>query len=214
MKSGTQLASFPAHIDLCEGAKWRFHCQCLETNTRTHKTQHTFHSCLAPPPCCPQGPILIPVCCTDLPQNTSRSLFLTLFLRYYLGSLCSLLLLSSLTSVIFCLLCFSSSTLSIFSPLQFVPPSFSPPSPFPLGSLPLSLPLSKLQRSPLSLCLREFNQSVKPRISTLKMLHKPCLVSDTPILANFGSRLSSVPSHRRVLINAVHVHKLLFYMKK
>uniref|UniRef100_A0A3B5A7J5 Thyroid hormone receptor interactor 10 n=1 Tax=Stegastes partitus TaxID=144197 RepID=A0A3B5A7J5_9TELE len=57
---------------------------------------------------------------------------------------------------------------------KFVPPSFSPPSPFPLGSLPLSLPLSKLQRSPLSLCLREFNQSVKPRISTLKMLHKPC----------------------------------------
>uniref|UniRef100_A0A3B5A396 Thyroid hormone receptor interactor 10 n=1 Tax=Stegastes partitus TaxID=144197 RepID=A0A3B5A396_9TELE len=61
---------------------------------------------------------------------------------------------------------------------KFVPPSFSPPSPFPLGSLPLSLPLSKLQRSPLSLCLREFNQSVKPRISTLKMLHKPCSVKD------------------------------------
>uniref|UniRef100_A0AAQ5YH79 Thyroid hormone receptor interactor 10b n=1 Tax=Amphiprion ocellaris TaxID=80972 RepID=A0AAQ5YH79_AMPOC len=58
---------------------------------------------------------------------------------------------------------------------KFVPPSFSPPSPFPLGSLPRSLPLSKLQCSPLSLCLREFNQSVKPRISTLKMLHKPCL---------------------------------------
>uniref|UniRef100_A0A8C4HU79 Thyroid hormone receptor interactor 10 n=1 Tax=Dicentrarchus labrax TaxID=13489 RepID=A0A8C4HU79_DICLA len=55
---------------------------------------------------------------------------------------------------------------------KFVPPSFSPPSPFPPGSNPLSLHLSKLQHSPLSLCLREFNRSVKPRISTLKILHK------------------------------------------
>uniref|UniRef100_A0A665TQ37 Cdc42-interacting protein 4 homolog n=1 Tax=Echeneis naucrates TaxID=173247 RepID=A0A665TQ37_ECHNA len=61
----------------------------------------------------------------------------------------------------------------------FVPPSCSPPSPFPPGShpLPLSLPLSKLQRTPLSLCLRELNRSVKPRISTLKILRKPCLVT-------------------------------------
>uniref|UniRef100_A0A3B4XXG9 Thyroid hormone receptor interactor 10 n=1 Tax=Seriola lalandi dorsalis TaxID=1841481 RepID=A0A3B4XXG9_SERLL len=60
---------------------------------------------------------------------------------------------------------------------KFVPPSFSPPSPFPPSSHPppLSLPLSKLQRSPLSLCLREFNRSVKPRISTLKILRKSCL---------------------------------------
>uniref|UniRef100_A0A4W6FE50 Thyroid hormone receptor interactor 10 n=1 Tax=Lates calcarifer TaxID=8187 RepID=A0A4W6FE50_LATCA len=60
---------------------------------------------------------------------------------------------------------------------KLAPPSFSPPSPFPPGNhpLPLSLPLSKLQRSPLSLCLREFNRSVKPRISTLKILRKPCL---------------------------------------
>ncbi|XP_074520240.1 thyroid hormone receptor interactor 10b isoform X1 [Halichoeres trimaculatus] len=59
---------------------------------------------------------------------------------------------------------------------KFSRPAFSPPSPFPPGShplsLPLSLPLSKLQHSPLSLCLREFNRSVKPRISTLKLLHK------------------------------------------
>ncbi|XP_069545760.1 cdc42-interacting protein 4 homolog isoform X1 [Brachyistius frenatus] len=58
---------------------------------------------------------------------------------------------------------------------KFSPPSFSPPSPFQPGGHPLSLPLSKLQHSPLSLYLREFNQSVKPRISTLKKLHKRCL---------------------------------------
>uniref|UniRef100_A0A671TZK2 Thyroid hormone receptor interactor 10 n=1 Tax=Sparus aurata TaxID=8175 RepID=A0A671TZK2_SPAAU len=56
--------------------------------------------------------------------------------------------------------------------LLFARPSFSPPSPFPSGSLPLSLSLTKLQLTPLSLCLREFNRSVKPRISTLKILHK------------------------------------------
>ncbi|XP_065812036.1 cdc42-interacting protein 4 homolog isoform X1 [Labrus bergylta] len=57
---------------------------------------------------------------------------------------------------------------------KFARPSFSPPSPFPVGSHPLSLPLSlsKLQHSPLSLCLREFNRSVKPRIFTLNLLHK------------------------------------------
>uniref|UniRef100_A0A671U3S3 Thyroid hormone receptor interactor 10 n=1 Tax=Sparus aurata TaxID=8175 RepID=A0A671U3S3_SPAAU len=55
---------------------------------------------------------------------------------------------------------------------KFARPSFSPPSPFPSGSLPLSLSLTKLQLTPLSLCLREFNRSVKPRISTLKILHK------------------------------------------
>uniref|UniRef100_A0A8C9WZG8 Thyroid hormone receptor interactor 10 n=1 Tax=Sander lucioperca TaxID=283035 RepID=A0A8C9WZG8_SANLU len=58
---------------------------------------------------------------------------------------------------------------------KFTPPSFSPPSPFPPGSIPLSLPLSKLRHSPLALCLREFNRSIKPGISTLKILHKPHL---------------------------------------
>lgn len=101
-----------------------------------------------------------------------------------------LLLFPLVTSAIFSLLCSSSSLLPVplpccfFSPLQFAPPSFSPPSPFPPGSnalpLPLSLPLSKLQRSPLSLCLREFNRSVS-RISTLRAFHKPCTVSHTPI---------------------------------
>ncbi|XP_037620922.1 cdc42-interacting protein 4 homolog isoform X2 [Sebastes umbrosus] len=55
---------------------------------------------------------------------------------------------------------------------KFAPPSFSPPSSLPPGSLPLSLSFTKLQQSPLSLCLREFNRSIKPRISTLKILHK------------------------------------------
>uniref|UniRef100_A0A672IFA2 Cdc42-interacting protein 4 homolog n=1 Tax=Salarias fasciatus TaxID=181472 RepID=A0A672IFA2_SALFA len=54
---------------------------------------------------------------------------------------------------------------------KFAPPSFSPPSPVPPGGLPLPLPLSPLQRSPLSVCLRELAQSVKPRISTLKIPH-------------------------------------------
>uniref|UniRef100_A0A8D2ZE87 Thyroid hormone receptor interactor 10 n=1 Tax=Scophthalmus maximus TaxID=52904 RepID=A0A8D2ZE87_SCOMX len=61
---------------------------------------------------------------------------------------------------------------------KFAAPSFSPPSPSPVppGSRPL--PLSRLQRSPLSLCLREFNRTVKPRISTLKILRRPRPVSD------------------------------------
>ncbi|XP_034455693.1 cdc42-interacting protein 4 homolog isoform X1 [Hippoglossus hippoglossus] len=62
---------------------------------------------------------------------------------------------------------------------KFAPPSFSPPSPLPPGSHPLSLPLSKLQRSPLSLCVREFNRSVKPRISTLKIFRRPRLPTAT-----------------------------------
>uniref|UniRef100_A0A672Z7B8 Cdc42-interacting protein 4 homolog n=1 Tax=Sphaeramia orbicularis TaxID=375764 RepID=A0A672Z7B8_9TELE len=62
----------------------------------------------------------------------------------------------------------------------FARPSFSPPSALPPIShhlpLHLSLPSSKLQCSPLSVCLREFSRSVKPRISTLKILHKPHLL--------------------------------------
>uniref|UniRef100_A0A3B5A7A3 Thyroid hormone receptor interactor 10 n=1 Tax=Stegastes partitus TaxID=144197 RepID=A0A3B5A7A3_9TELE len=94
--------------------------------------------------------------------------------------------------------------------VNFVPPSFSPPSPFPLGSLPLSLPLSKLQRSPLSLCLREFNQSVKPRISTLKIsltrllslqapAVPPILISSAAQERNFLNQLSHFPNNNSFL---------------
>ena len=204
MKSRAWHASYLPPAGLFNSAEW--HPQCFITNTRTHNTLNRHSSHILPTTLCPSG------------ANSNSSLlhrhvpkhfflFVALYPYYYkkrkkkhLFDLLSFFLSPSVpfSSSFTPLLPHSSSILSFYSCLQFAPPPFSPPSPFPPGSFPLSLPLSKLQHSPLSLCLWEFNQTIKPRISTL--IHKSWLVSD----ASFFARV-------RALFTVAIVFTYLFY---
>lgn len=165
VKSRAQLSSYLAAVD-DRSAAWRSNNNALK-QTLTHEAQHAFQSCLTPPPCCPQGPILIPVCCTDSPKNTPFSLFNYLstlskiFAALWLTPLFFSFLLSpvSFTSSAPYSFTFFSSFPSPISDSSRQPPCF--PSPFPP-----SPHINKLQRSPHSLCLSQFNRSVKA---------KPCL---------------------------------------
>lgn len=91
---------------------------------------------------------------------------------------------------------FLLSTPPVYSSLFLAPLPFPAPQPSPP---PLSLPLSELQRSPLSLCLRELNRSVKPRIETLKAQSKlHSLVSGSPIPSQPQAAQSSLSAPPRL----------------
>lgn len=145
-------------------------------HTHTWNSKHTFQACLTPPPCCPQGQLLIPVCCTGLPKNTPCSLSLTFYPLCYknpcISLTYSLLFFPLVPSVIFFpLLCsFSpvsySFTLSLFFSfplLLSLPHSRSLPA---ATLFPFLLPSPHQQAAALPslfLCLREFNRSAKPK---------------------------------------------------
>lgn len=88
---------------------------------RVPEHTNTFLTCFTPPPCCPQGPSLIPVCCADLPCaifNSSTT---------KLGRLCPCL------------------CVPLLPPLEFS--SYARPTPNPLYLLYL-LPLYLLSSTP------------------------------------------------------------------
>lgn len=135
----------------------------------THEPLHTFHSCLTPPPCCPQGPILIPGCCTDLPCslfNTSFTLQKSLRLFDSLSPLPFFFSSHSFYNFLLpLLLCSLTPSLPLHPPP--IPTRNQPPFPSPYQAAELP-----------SLSVWEFNHSIKSQISTLKILNIQHWVSD------------------------------------